>query len=62
MSGTHEERFRRVATNIINMCTVVDKALEVTDEYHMKIDQFERQILLRPKMETVKECKLHIHF
>ncbi|KAF6754206.1 magnesium transporter [Ephemerocybe angulata] len=36
----------------------VDKALEVIDEYHAKISNFERRILLRPDMKTVKE--LHI--
>ncbi|KAF6748393.1 magnesium transporter [Ephemerocybe angulata] len=36
----------------------VDKALEVIDEYHNKISNFERRILLKPDMKTVKE--LHI--
>ncbi|KIK71539.1 hypothetical protein GYMLUDRAFT_186369 [Collybiopsis luxurians FD-317 M1] len=37
---------------------VVDKALEVIDEYHLKINQFERQVLLRPEVSTVRN--LHI--
>ncbi|RXW17596.1 hypothetical protein EST38_g8258 [Candolleomyces aberdarensis] len=36
----------------------VDKALEVIDEYHAKINHFERKILLKPNMKTVRE--LHI--
>jgi len=37
---------------------VVDNALEVIDEYHAKINKFERSILLKPKMITVRN--LHI--
>ncbi|PPQ96364.1 hypothetical protein CVT26_004966 [Gymnopilus dilepis] len=37
---------------------IVDKAIEVVDSYHALIIKFEREILLRPKMRTVKE--LHI--
>ena len=36
-------------------CTVVDKAVQVIDEYHVKIHKFERDILLRPKMDTVRQ-------
>ncbi|KAJ7841367.1 magnesium transporter [Mycena olivaceomarginata] len=37
---------------------VVDKALEVIDAYHVKIKKFEREILLKPKIKTVRN--LHI--
>ncbi|KAF8167264.1 hypothetical protein B0H34DRAFT_669750 [Crassisporium funariophilum] len=37
---------------------VVDKALQVIDQYHTNITKFERDILLRPKMNTVRS--LHI--
>ncbi|KAF7312057.1 Magnesium-like protein [Mycena indigotica] len=37
---------------------LVDKALEVIDTYHVKIRKFEREILLKPKIETVRN--LHI--
>ncbi|KIM47383.1 hypothetical protein M413DRAFT_439064 [Hebeloma cylindrosporum] len=37
---------------------VVDKAVQVIDEYHVKIHKYERDILLRPKMDTVRQ--LHI--
>ncbi|KAJ6608685.1 hypothetical protein B0H10DRAFT_2067021 [Mycena sp. CBHHK59/15] len=37
---------------------IVDKALEVIDEYHVKIKKFEREILLKPKIGTVRN--LHI--
>ncbi|KAJ7116472.1 hypothetical protein C8R44DRAFT_792640 [Mycena epipterygia] len=37
---------------------VVDKALEVIDAYHVKIKKFEREILLKPKISTVRN--LHI--
>ncbi|KAJ6577447.1 magnesium transporter [Mycena capillaripes] len=37
---------------------VVDKALEVIDAYHVKIKKFEREILLKPKITTVRN--LHI--
>jgi hypothetical protein len=33
---------------------VVDNALEVIDEYHAKINKFERSVLLRTKMATVR--------
>ena len=33
---------------------VVDKALEVIDAYHLKIKRFERQVLLRPEVSTVR--------
>lgn len=34
--------------------TVVDNALEVIDAYHTKINKFERAILLKPQMKTVR--------
>ncbi|KAJ8475432.1 hypothetical protein ONZ45_g15609 [Pleurotus djamor] len=37
---------------------IVDQALEVIDAYHLKIKKFERDILLKPKMKTVRN--LHI--
>jgi len=37
---------------------IVDKALEVIDAYHVKIKKFEREILLKPKVTTVRN--LHI--
>nr|GAT55268.1 magnesium -like protein [Mycena chlorophos] len=37
---------------------VVDKALEVIDAYHVKIRKFEREILLKPRITTVRN--LHI--
>ncbi|CAK5278332.1 unnamed protein product [Mycena citricolor] len=37
---------------------IVDKGLEVIDAYHVKIRKFEREILLKPKMSTVRN--LHI--
>ncbi|KAF4573548.1 CorA metal ion transporter (MIT) family protein [Pleurotus pulmonarius] len=37
---------------------IVDQALEVIDAYHYKIKKFERDILLKPKMKTVRN--LHI--
>ncbi|KAJ7746354.1 magnesium transporter [Mycena metata] len=37
---------------------LVDKALEVIDAYHVKIKKFEREILLKPKITTVRN--LHI--
>ncbi|RDB29445.1 Cobalt/magnesium transport protein CorA [Hypsizygus marmoreus] len=37
---------------------IVDNALEVIDAYHAKINKFERSILLKPKIKTVRS--LHI--
>ncbi|KAJ7236277.1 hypothetical protein B0H12DRAFT_1140573 [Mycena haematopus] len=37
---------------------LVDKALEVIDAYHVKIKKFEREILLKPQIKTVRN--LHI--
>ncbi|KAJ7183207.1 magnesium transporter [Mycena filopes] len=37
---------------------LVDKALEVIDAYHVKIKKFEREILLKPEITTVRN--LHI--
>ncbi|KAF8971808.1 magnesium transporter [Flammula alnicola] len=37
---------------------IVDKAVQVIDQYHSKIHKFERDILLTPKMSTVRQ--LHI--
>jgi hypothetical protein len=37
-----------------NILLVVDNVLEVIDEYHAKINKFERSILLKPQMETVR--------
>lgn len=34
---------------------VVDSALEIVDTYHRKIIDLEHQILLRPKMTTVRQ-------
>jgi hypothetical protein len=36
------------------MQLVVDNALEVIDEYHKKINKFERAILLKPQIKTVR--------
>ncbi|KAF5346159.1 hypothetical protein D9758_009966 [Tetrapyrgos nigripes] len=36
---------------------IVDKALEVIDEYHSMINKFEAEILLSPSMKTVRNCK-----
>lgn len=35
---------------------VVDNALQVIDEYQIKINNYERDILLKPNMKTVKQC------
>lgn len=35
---------------------VVDKAMDVVDKYHEKILALERQVLIRPKMTTVRQC------
>ena len=37
---------------------LVDKGLEVIDAFHDRITQFEREVLLKPKMRTVRN--LHI--
>ncbi|KAJ3503240.1 hypothetical protein NLJ89_g8521 [Agrocybe chaxingu] len=37
---------------------IVDRALQVIDQYHANINQYEHDILLRPKMKTVR--RLHI--
>jgi hypothetical protein len=42
---------------LVNLHLVVDKALEVVDAYHKKINTFEQKILLRPDVKTVKERK-----
>ncbi|KAF8899336.1 magnesium transporter [Infundibulicybe gibba] len=39
---------------------IVDKALEVIDEYHTKINKFERAILLKPQMKTPDTVTVHI--
>ena len=36
---------------------VVDSALEVIDDYHAMILKLEHDILLKPKMTTVRYCK-----
>jgi len=47
-----------VSASFVNLDLVVDKALEVIDAYHVKIKKFEREILLKPKIGTVRN--LHI--
>ncbi|KAA1477253.1 hypothetical protein DENSPDRAFT_884939 [Dentipellis sp. KUC8613] len=37
---------------------IVDSALEIVDEYHTRINKLERQILIKPKVKTVRD--LHI--
>jgi hypothetical protein len=39
----------------------VDNALEVVDRYHDKILKLEREILLKPKINTVRNCKFFAH-
>ena len=39
---------------------VVDDTMEVVDKYHQQILQLERQILIRPKMTTVRQCELRL--
>jgi hypothetical protein len=41
---------------------VVDKAVQVIDEYHVKIHKFERDILLRPKIDTVRQREASLSF
>ena len=41
---------------------VVDKAVQVIDQYHAKIHKFERDILLRPKMDTVRQREASASF
>ena len=43
-------------------CKVVDKAVQVIDEYHVKIHKFERDILLRPRMDTVRQREASVSF
>lgn len=38
----------------------MDKALEVIDEYHVKIKQFESNILIAPKMRTLQDCMFNL--
>ena len=38
--------------------SVVDKALQVIDEYHTTITNLEHDILLKPKMSRVRKCTL----
>jgi hypothetical protein len=33
----------------------VDRALEVVDEYHRRIEKVERKVLIKPKVSTVRE-------
>ena len=39
---------------------VVDKALQVIDQYQAKITKFEHDILLNPQISTVKKCTFYI--
>lgn len=38
--------------------SVVDRALQVVDAYHDKINKFERDVLVRPKVKTIRHCTL----
>ena len=40
-----------------DVASVVDKALQVIDQYQMKIQKFELDILLSLKMSTVRDCR-----
>lgn len=42
--------------NHADLASVVDRALQVTDAYHDKINKFERDILIQPKVETIRHC------
>jgi len=46
----------------LSSCTVVDRAVQVIGEYHVKIHKFERDILLRPKMDTVRQREASVSF
>jgi Mg2+ and Co2+ transporter CorA len=37
--------------------TVVDKALEVVDEFHAMIRKFEREVLMKPSVRTIRNRK-----
>ena len=41
---------------------VVDKALQVVDQYHTNITNLEHDILLKPKMSTVRKCTFRMFF
>ena len=43
---------------LIRYHSVVDKALQVIDEYHTTITNLEHDILLKPKMSRVRKCTL----
>jgi hypothetical protein len=38
--------------------SVVDRALQVVDAYHTKINKFERDILIAPQVKTMRSCTL----
>ncbi|CAE7178392.1 unnamed protein product [Rhizoctonia solani] len=40
---------------------VVDEAVKITDKYHRRILKMERDILLKPKMNTVRDPLLAVH-
>jgi hypothetical protein len=41
---------------------VVDEAVKITDKYHRRILKMERDILLKPKMRTVRDCMSSLLF
>ena len=46
-----------ISDYLLFICTVVDQALEVVDEYQNKILKLEHNILIKPKMKSVR----HLH-
>ena len=49
-------RLSQVLKPLTIIYSVVDKALQVIDQYHANITKFEHDILLKPKMSTVRKC------
>lgn len=71
--STSVRLYARICTTLglyARACVVVDKALEVVEEYQGKILKLERDVLVRPKMRTVTarasscgsyaiQCRIH---
>ena len=51
-----QENFFLIVHHYFFVFLVVDKALQVVDQYHTNITNLEHDILLKPKMSTVRKC------
>jgi Mg2+ and Co2+ transporter CorA len=52
----------RSCKTLITTLTVVDRAIDIVDRFHESILKIERDVLIRPKVQSIRDCARHLPF